>query len=129
MAARPIKPAKAALNGANLRAAAASGVSARLILWLLDPKMPLDQGDRVLLAMLLAGELHTTGRPGTKGPKTREFNELLRDVEVEQLKLRKAGKSAYQALDAAAKWAARDPRARNNSWKTIKRKMQARKGL
>lgn len=108
-----------AFNGAKLRTACADGgPTADLILNLLSER-PLSSGDRRSLAHLLAGELNSAGRPRDKVADVRAYVELL-----DEAKRKFPGKAA---AERAAKWAARDPRARNKSPSTIERDLERKR--
>lgn len=118
-----MRAAKRALQGAKLRKAAADGVTADLILWLLSDR-PLDRGARRELASLLSGEMHTTGRPTTKAHNRHGYRELIKEAKARWKQAVERETPRDDAMTEAAEWAARDVRAGNKAISTIRRAMQ-----
>jgi hypothetical protein len=119
-----VRAAVGAFEGAKLRTAAENGVTASLILWLLSDR-PLDRGDRILLATLLAGEMHPTGRRTKTLEENQDDRALAFDALTRKYELVAKGSKAIDAEGEAAEWfAGNDPRARGRTDETIRRLMQ-----
>ena len=117
-------PAIRAKPGTNLQDEAARGEIAPLIAWLRDEQRELGRGERRMLASLLAGELRLTGRPRKKEDVRREYDRLIVEGKEQARACQRDGIKRDDALEMVAKNAAKDPRARNCSWTTIKRDLE-----
>jgi hypothetical protein len=126
-----------------------------LVGWLLSER-PLELGERVILAQLMAGQMNPTGPPGHSAAENSAERRLIYDALDREACLKAAlnlkeraapfenaeaakwaagwiakrrsrgfkSMSADDVREAAAVWAAKDPRARGNS-DTLRKKMQA----
>lgn len=115
-----------AKSAATMRKAANGGATAHLLEWLRSER-PLRRQEREELANLIAG-LWNPGRgaPQHKLSVKKAYYILVGEAwnRLQQTKDQYAKDGL--AVDAAAQWAAADPRARNNSWRSIRRDIQSK---